>query len=67
MEDFVRRLFSDREFRREFLANPVAIISNSGLSRNDQATALRQSGNLEAALKQPKAGVLPLDGVEWVA
>ncbi len=64
MENFVRRLFSDGEFRREFLANPMAVISNSGLCRNDQDAALRLSGNLEAALTQPKAGVLRLDG-DW--
>ena len=65
MEDFVRRLFTDGDFRQAFLANPAEVIANGGLTRTERDAAQRLSGHLAAAVAAPRGGVLNLEGLLW--
>ncbi len=56
MEAFVRRLFSDAEYRRKFLADPIATSRGASLSAAERQTVLRVSSTLAAALVALQAG-----------
>ncbi len=64
MEDFVRRIFSDSDFRREFLANPTRAIADSGLSGHERDAAERLSGHLSMAVGSQTASQAALNRVE---
>ncbi len=63
MDRFVRRLYSDGDFRAEFLADPAKVIAASGLVGHEREAALRLSGHLAAGASRSKAP--SLDGMIW--
>lgn len=65
MEEFVRRLFNDGDFRREFLANPAQVITDSGLTHSERNAVMSLSGQLSSAAVAPRPGVLSVDVVAW--
>lgn len=65
MEEFVRSLFTDADFRREFVANPMKVIANSGLSGHERDAAERLSPHLMLALSSPTGGRVVTESLVW--
>ncbi|MCL5959494.1 MAG: hypothetical protein M1358_09305 [Chloroflexi bacterium] len=65
MENFVRRLFTDADFRAEFLSSPARAIANSGLSTHERDAATRVSPGLVAALSTPNGTQMRVEPLIW--